>query len=61
MKDEERCGCAATAKILLAASATSGTGKLVQICGGHKREGERALPGEICNFALSYHHREVRG
>ncbi|HWC16618.1 MAG TPA: hypothetical protein VG498_06370, partial [Terriglobales bacterium] len=25
-------------------------GKLVRICGGHKREGERALPGEVCNF-----------
>jgi hypothetical protein len=23
----------------------------VRICGGHKREGESALPGEICNFA----------
>jgi hypothetical protein len=22
-------------------------------CGGHKREGESALPGEVCNFALS--------
>ena len=29
-------------------------GELVRICGGHKREGESALPGEICNFALSY-------
>ena len=26
-------------------------GKLVCICGGHKREGESALPGEVCNFA----------
>ncbi len=26
-------------------------GKMVCICGGHKREGESALPGEICNFA----------
>jgi len=26
-------------------------GKLGRICGGHKREGESALPGEICNFA----------
>jgi len=25
--------------------------KLVRICGGYKREGESALPGEICNFA----------
>jgi hypothetical protein len=23
-------------------------------CGGHKREGESALSGEVCNFALSY-------
>ena len=29
-------------------------GKLVRICGGHKREGGCALPGEICNFAKSY-------
>ena len=21
-------------------------------CGGHKREGESALPGEVCNFAV---------
>ena len=34
-------------------------GKLVRICGGHKREGECALPGEICNFAMSY--RRSRG
>jgi hypothetical protein len=26
-------------------------GKIVCRCGGHKREGESALPGEICNFA----------
>jgi len=26
-------------------------GKLVRRCGGHKREGECALPGEVCNFA----------
>jgi len=30
------------------------SGKIVCKCGGHKREGESALPGEICNFALSY-------
>ena len=30
-------------------------------CGGHKREGESALPGEICNFALSYCRREAMG
>jgi hypothetical protein len=27
-------------------------GRLGRICGGHKREGGYALPGEICNFAL---------
>ena len=27
-------------------------GRLVRICGGHKREGESALPGEVCNFAV---------
>jgi hypothetical protein len=27
-------------------------GKIVCRCGGHKREGESALPGEICNFAV---------
>jgi hypothetical protein len=26
-------------------------GKLERICGGHKREGGCALPGEVCNFA----------
>ena len=26
-------------------------GKLVRRCGGHKREGEGALLGEVCNFA----------
>jgi hypothetical protein len=31
-------------------------GKLVRICGGHKREGGCALPGEICNFALGYRY-----
>ena len=31
-------------------------GKLVRICGGHKREGGCALPGEVCNFAMSYRH-----
>jgi hypothetical protein len=25
-------------------------GKLVRRCGGHKREGGCALPGEVCNF-----------
>ena len=27
-------------------------GKLGCRCGGHKREGESAIPGEICNFAV---------
>ena len=26
-------------------------GELGRICGGHKREGESAIPGEVCNFA----------
>ena len=30
-------------------------------CGGHKREGERALPGEVCRSALSYCRRETVG
>ena len=30
-------------------------------CGGYKREGGCALPGEICRFAMCYHHREVMG
>ncbi len=30
-------------------------------CGGHKREGERALPGEVCRPALSYYRREAVG
>ena len=34
-------------------------GKLVRRCGGHKREGECALPGEICQLVTYYHHREV--
>jgi hypothetical protein len=36
-------------------------GKLGCRCGEHKREGESALPGEVCNFALSYRRREARG
>jgi hypothetical protein len=36
-------------------------GKLGSICGGHKREGGCAIPGEVCHLALSYRHREVRG
>ena len=30
-------------------------------CGGHKREGLCAIPGEICKGALCYWHREVLG
>ena len=36
-------------------------GKLVRICGGHKREGECALPGEICQLVTNYRHQEVTG
>jgi len=36
-------------------------GKLGCRCGGHKREGESALPGEVCNFALSYRRRKTMG
>ncbi len=28
-------------------------GKHGCICGRHKREGERALPGEVCSYALT--------
>ena len=31
-------------------------GKFGCRCGGHKREGECALPGEVCHLALSYRH-----
>ncbi|MFO8009415.1 MAG: hypothetical protein R6U89_01245 [Dehalococcoidia bacterium] len=30
-------------------------------CGGHKREGGCAIPGEVCQPALCYGHREVTG
>jgi hypothetical protein len=36
-------------------------GKQGRICGGHKREGGCALPGEICRSALCYRHRKVPG
>ena len=36
-------------------------GKHGRICGGHKREGGCALPGEICLPALCYCHQEVVG
>ena len=29
-------------------------GELVRICGGHKCKGDCAIPGEVCNFAMSY-------
>jgi hypothetical protein len=36
-------------------------GKLERICGGHKREGGCAIPGEVCNFAMSNRGREAAG
>jgi len=36
-------------------------GKLGRRCGGHKREGESALLGEICQLVTNYHYREVMG
>jgi hypothetical protein len=36
-------------------------GKRSRKCDGHKREGERALPGEICCPAMSCHRREAVG
>jgi len=36
-------------------------GKFVCRGGGHKREGESALPGEICQLVMNYRHREVTG
>jgi hypothetical protein len=36
-------------------------GELGRICGGHKREGRCAIPGEVCNFAKSYRRQEARG
>ena len=36
-------------------------GKFGCKCGGHKREGESALPGEICQLVTYYWHREVAG
>lgn len=36
-------------------------GKYGRRCGGHKRESECALPGEICQSALCYRHREMPG
>jgi hypothetical protein len=36
-------------------------GKLERICGGHKREGECAIPGEICQPVTNYRDREMTG
>ena len=36
-------------------------GKHGRRCGGHKREGGSALPGEICQPAMCYRHRKVSG
>jgi len=36
-------------------------GRHGRICGGHKREGRCALPGEICLSAKCYCHRKVAG
>jgi hypothetical protein len=37
------------------------TGRHARRCGGHKREGECALPGEVCQSATCYRHRKVPG
>lgn len=37
------------------------TGEHVRRCGGHKRDGGCALPGEICQSAMCYGHRKVPG
>ena len=36
-------------------------GELVRICGGHKRESESALPGEVCQLVTNYRHRKEPG
>jgi len=36
-------------------------GKHGRICGGHKREGGCALPGEVCPPAMCYRRREASG
>src|SRR3989442_7980551 len=36
-------------------------GEHVCKCGGHKREGGCALPGEICQLVTYYRHREGTG
>lgn len=37
------------------------TGMTGRICGGHKRGGESALPGEVCIPATGYPRREGMG
>lgn len=36
-------------------------GERGRICGGHKREGGRAIPGEACQRAKGYGRREATG
>jgi len=36
-------------------------GKYGSRCSGYKREGDGVLPGEVCQPALGYGHREVTG
>ena len=36
-------------------------GRHGRICGGHKREGVCALPGEICLSAMCYRNQEIPG
>ena len=36
-------------------------GRHGRICGGHKREGGSAFPGEVCPPAKSYRCREATG
>ena len=36
-------------------------GKRGRRCGRHKREGESALPGEVCRSAMCYRCREATG
>ena len=37
------------------------TGRHGRKCGGYKREGGCALPGEVCQLAMCYCHREMAG
>jgi len=36
-------------------------GRHGRICGGHKREGGCAIPGEVCPSAKGYRRREASG